>query len=187
MGDHVFMGSNAIESFSGKFATEDQHYLVDGDGVLLAVAKATASDWDVLPNTVKVISSYAFENAQGIGFYSLPDSVVEIGENAFANSVLCDIYLPEGLEYIGSSAFHSSDLGELFLPASLTGIGYGIVWNCNDLSEVTVFAETPPDTDWNDPFNNSNLTAIYVPAGSVAAYKAAPGWSIYADIIVAIP
>jgi hypothetical protein len=53
---------------------------------------------------------------------------------------------------------------------------------------VTVLAETQPVYDSNfEMFSNCPaLTAIKVPASSVDAYKAADGWSEYADIIVAI-
>ena len=37
---------------------------------------------------------------------------------------------------------------------------------------------------WKDSFFNTNILTIYVPQSAVDAYKAADGWSQYADIIV---
>jgi len=54
--------------------------------------------------------------------------------------------------------------------------------NCSGLTGMTINATTPP-TLGNSVFANTNFP-IYVPAGSVEAYKTA--WSEYADRIQAI-
>lgn len=62
--------------------------------------------------------------------------------------------------------------------------------NLPSLVSLTCRAVVPPTYSAfdNDPFQGLNPSAsIYVPAGSVAAYKAAFGWSLYANQIFAIP
>ena len=72
---------------------------------------------------------------------------------------------------------------------------------CFNIETITCNATTPPTlgddgmenyviygkVNWDTytPLPIEPLTAIYVPAASAAAYKAAPGWNMYADIIVA--
>ena len=59
--------------------------------------------------------------------------------------------------------------------------------NCPLLKTVTVKAIAPPASD-STPFSRCTaLTNIYVPEGSIDAYKAAKGWSKYVDKISAIP
>ena len=59
---------------------------------------------------------------------------------------------------------------------------------CENLTEVYCKPITPPELlgDGNDSVfdNNAPDRKIYVPTESVEAYKAAYGWSEYADCIV---
>lgn len=54
---------------------------------------------------------------------TIPDSVTEIGENAFASTKLSDVVLPESLETIGGDAFHSTSLKKINIPPSVKKIG----------------------------------------------------------------
>ena len=56
---------------------------------------------------------------------------------------------------------------------------------CTRLNYI-VSESTTPATLGANAFNNTNNCPIYVPAESVAAYKAASGWSTYASRIVGI-
>jgi hypothetical protein len=70
---------------------------------------------------------------------------------------------------------------------SVTTIGSEVFRNCTGLVSVTVLAEVPPTLFLSDAFNNTHASLqIFVPAGSVDAYKAAESWSALADRIVAI-
>ena len=94
------------------------------------------------------------------GSITVPDGITAIGNNAFGDSLLASITLPASLASIGNNAFSGSL----------------ILVTCNAVSPPTLSGFIG---------DNSNL-AIKVPAGSVAAYKAASGWSQYANIISAI-
>jgi hypothetical protein len=67
----------------------------------------------------------------------------------------------------------------------VTSIGAGAFYACTGLTNITVEAITPPTLDI-DAFGNTNGCPIYVPSASVDTYKAAGGWSTYADRIQAI-
>lgn len=120
------------------------------------------------------------------------DCVVEIGVNAFQDcSGLTSVNIPDNINYIDWFAF--SDCSSL---TSVT-IGSGVIrihdyafYGCSSLTGLTIYATTPPEmTDLMDghQFDNTNNCPIYVPAASVNAYKAAAGWSAYANRIQAIP
>lgn len=66
----------------------------------------------------------------------------------------------------------------------MTSIGVGAFGDCNSLSTVTFLGETPPVHTDNVFYECTALSDIYVPAGSVDAYKET--WSEYADKISAI-
>ena len=88
--------------------------------------------------------------------------------------------------YIYSEAFSTTGFSEFTLPANTGGIEAGIFDWCDNLKSVYIKATTPPSIVSNgiNLFETcSNLEFIYVPAASVDAYKAADGWSYYADII----
>ena len=117
----------------------------------------------------------------------LPDTMRDVTENLFGECYgLTRVELPYGVETIAWSAFGlCTELTDVVIPNSVTFIDGVAFSDCTALTHVTVLAENPP-TLGTGVFKNCPLTEIKVPASSVDAYKAADGWSEYADIIVAI-
>lgn len=119
---------------------------------------------------------------------TIPDGVTEIGGEAFKDAKMSSIVFPEGLSNIGFSAFSGcTNLTEVAFPSTLTSLAPNAFSGCTSLSSVTSLAINPPAAAINSFNNTSNDLVIYVPAESVDAYKAANGWSTYADKIQAIP
>lgn len=88
---------------------------------------------------------------------------------------------------IGNSAFSwCSNLARVTIPASVTSIGDDAFHYCEGLRAITVLAETPPTFGYWALEDTPSLEEIKVPGSSVSAYKAAEGWSDYADLIVGI-
>ncbi|MCR5448314.1 MAG: leucine-rich repeat protein [Solobacterium sp.] len=104
----------------------------------------------VLPESVKSLSKYAFQNCKSLKSVTLPDGLDSIGQYAFqycsslseinVPSSLKSIYdyafsncsslpaftLPDGIDYIGTSAFNSCNkLTYFFIPKSLRVVGSG--------------------------------------------------------------
>ena len=143
----------------------------------------------ILPEGLQSIGYFAFQNCTSITSVTLPASLKSIGRRAFEYcSSLTSVILPEELTTIEIEAFHGcSSLSTITLPEGLTSIREYAFENCTSLTTVTCLATAPPELS-DDIFSGCKaLTAIYVPAGSVEAYRAATGWSDYADIIQAIP
>lgn len=121
-----------------------------------------------IPNSVTSIGNGAFFNAspswQNI---NIPDSVTEIPEHLFAgpSPFKTNVSVLHGLLTVTIGSGVKSIQNEAF-------------FNCTNLTTITIKATTPPSLG-NKVFKGSSwscpLTAIYVPADSVEAYKTADG------------
>lgn len=121
-------------------------------------------------------------------FGYIPDSVTSIQGQAFRAAV-CDavdgeLYIPAGVKVIDSYSFYSCvriKTVKITSPnlTEIRGNGFG---NCQSLTDVYLYSNTPPTLDAT-AFNNTSLVCIHVPAGTAEAYKAATNWSAFADII----
>jgi hypothetical protein len=87
---------------------------------------------------------------------------------------------------IGKQAFYyCSKLTSVTIGNSVTNIDYMAFFGCSSVKTITCEAITPPTLGSSN--NMSNVTAVYVPADSVNAYKTATNWSYYSSKIQAIP
>ena len=145
-----------------------------------------------LPNGLTKIERSTFENNK-LSAISIPNSITEIGNGSFAgnqlttltipasvktikgaafyNNKLISVIIPEGVEVIDNNVFDANKLRSITLPSTLTKIGYRCFFE-NRLEIVTFEGTTPPINNTN-VFEDNSLQHIYVPAGSVEAYKTA--------------
>ena len=134
-----------------------------------------------------VLGDSSLHHNEGLQEVILPDTVKSIEKDALSHAYsLQHIDLPPYLEYLGQSAFlYCTALRSIVLPATMKSIGiYAFEWD-EKLESVTCLATTPPEGG-DEMFHHTNECPIYVPAGSVDAYKSAPYWSNYAHRIRAI-
>jgi hypothetical protein len=177
IGDNAFMDNDLTSIIIPNSVTSIGKYAFHGNNLTNVV----------IPNSVTNIGSNSFSGNQ-LTNVTIPNSVTNISSFAFSGNQLTNITIPNGVVSIGNQAFMSNDLTSITIPNSVTTIGSGAFGN-NPLTNVTINAVTPP-TISGDIFpytytnTNPNLK-IYVPAGSLAAYKTAEGWSQYASQIYA--
>ena len=166
-----------------------------------------------IPNSVTTIGSSAFSFCGSLTMVEIPDSVTTLGDNlflgcqalesvVFGNGITtvpnyafckCDnlaaVTLGDRVTMIGECSFeHCMNLTSITLPETTTAIGERAFYGCHNLNSLYCKALTPPAAvvtynSW-DLFGNNNVERlIYVPSGSVDAYKSADGWKDYANAI----
>ena len=93
-----------------------------------------------------------------------------------------ELYLQPGTEYIGEQAIREVPLTAIYAPADLKEIYEGSGFS-KDIMTVQVLATVPPvggGAFAQETYENGTL---YVPKGSVEAYKAADGWKNFLNIV----
>ncbi|MBR3824732.1 MAG: leucine-rich repeat protein [Lachnospiraceae bacterium] len=149
-----------------------------------------------LPKGLKTIGAWAFAES-GLTQIQIPDSVSEIGENAFINCValekvklpwelieistrcffgctgLVELNLPQGLQKIGDGAFAYTPFVTLELTdATITEIGVGAFANCEQLVSVKLPSSVKVVKEGAFQYC-TNLTSLVIPDGvEVVAYSA---------------
>ena len=121
-----------------------------------------------------------YQNSQITSFDELAyfTGLTQIGSSAFRGcSSLQHLILPGQITSIGSSAFYQcSALTELVVPAGVTEIGYWAFGYCSALQSLEILAVTPPQAGSYFLYETGNCP-IYVPEGTVPAYKEAEYWT----------
>lgn len=100
--------------------------------------------------------------------------VTEIAPYAFYRRNIHSIILPQSLESIGDRAFYRGQLTSLTIPKSVTNMGKHTFTNNDQLTSLTFEGTTPPLIDkqlFEGTFFPDKIKVVYVPIGSVEAYK----------------
>ncbi len=144
-----------------------------------------------IPNSVTSIGNYAFDGCSisSINYLGTladwcnkswnPNNIGLYNQYALSlNGVLqTAITIPNSVTSIGGEAFYGcSSLTSVTIPNSVTSIGYYAFYGCSSLTSVTMQSETPPAIDY-DAFDHG--VSIYVPCGSLDAYRSADKWNSY--------
>lgn len=160
------------------------------------------------PPALELLDGYAFKNCVSLVSVELPDSITAVGAVFYGCSQLADFNIPRGMKDIPDLMF-AGCIGpdELIIPDSIGRIGSSVFQGCTGIKRVTIgsgvykiyagafyecanLAElycmptTPPAMSEMVLTGCSSELKIYVPSGSVDAYKAAEGWSEYKNSIV---
>lgn len=87
-----------------------------------------------IPDSVTVVSDWAFCDSKKLNRITMPDSVNEIGEGAFCNCTLLDeIEIPDSVVKIDDCAFRGcTSLDTVIIPDSVKDMGWGIFDGCED-------------------------------------------------------
>lgn len=141
----------------------------------------------LLANTLTSIGSYSFYGMTNCTELII-SAATSIGTQAFFNmNKVQNLVLPEGLLTLADGVFYAwTSLKNASFPSTLTSIGPNCCYSWSGCVEI-IMKPTNPPTISSDTFYELNpACVIKVPADSVAAYKAAAGWSAFASRIQAI-
>ena len=133
------------------------------------------------------VPDWAFAMQINCSSISLPSKLTSIGASALEECAFTSIDLPEGLETIGEYGFFGSKLTSVLFPSTLTSIGADAFLDNDDLAIITSARVTPPACADGAFGDGSTITAIFVPEGCTATYKAADGWKDYEEKIQDVP
>ena len=178
----ISQGEDDAEVYTNSFSE------IEVDGVAVSISDLIAHDGMVQATAGNHTVTYTL-NGSEIGYRSF-----------YANcGGLVSINIPDGVTSIGERSFAMCPLSSITIPNSVTNIDDEAFYEATSLRSVVINATTPPSigegvfTYWyvdeityEEEYRPLDVT-IYVPSGSVNAYKTAPGWSDYASKIQAIP
>lgn len=167
-----------------------------------------------IPSATTRIKAVAFQKCTSLTSISIPNTVTSIGDRAFYEcSALQSINIPSSVTTLGTQCFgYCSNLTSITIPDSVTTIPSYLVDGCSNLtkiivgnnvstieigafstsnnnlvlSAIVINTTTVPNLKSTDAFNYTHECPIYVPAESVAAYKAGYRWSDLSSRIFAI-
>ena len=135
--------------------------------------------------------AYLNINGSRLTEFIVPEDITIVRFSAFYhNSNITNIVMHDNVTAIGGRAFQGcSNVESVTLGSGIKEIYYDVFARCPNLKTVYCKAATPPlanpESDgWKSFNSNATGRLIYVPTASVDAYKAADGWSDYADSIV---
>ena len=143
-----------------------------------------------IPNSVTSIGQRAFMNCSGLTSITIPNSGTSIGNGTFYYCTgLTSVTIPNSVTSIGTYAFDGcTGLTSVTIPNSVTRIGNstgnGAFEDCTGLTSMTVEATTPPSCNYQYNIVSDYNIPLYVPAGSVDAYKTATIWKKFTNIQV---
>lgn len=200
IGNNVFARCSSLKNvtFGGTIPSEVTV------GMFTQCEKLETATW-LQYNNITSIGDKAFYNCYSLNNVTLPDTLQTIGTNAFyGNRSLTTITIPSGVTSIGISAFDSctamtfaninsnevtinntafrgnTSLTAVTINSTGLTIGNDVFDGCTRLLKITFTATVPPQIEEGD-FDNTNECALFVPCGSLEAYKTA--WTQYADRI----
>ncbi len=138
-----------------------------------------------IPNTVDTIGYHSFAYCKNMANLRLSASLKYITNRSFYEcDALTSVSVPNSVEKIGREAFYGCDqLASVTIGKSVNKIDYDAFFRCNALNRVVCLATTPPIIDYYSFYGNvlENGT-LFVPQGTMAAYKAAPNWKRFKNI-----
>lgn len=166
----------------------------------------------VVKEGTKGIASRAFEGCSNLASISIPNSIVSIGQFAFAGAtgeliVNCNIpavnnstdgkfndnkftkvVIGDDVTSIGQWNFlNSNKLTSLFISKSVTSIEQYAFMGCSKLTDVYCYAETVPSTSVYAFYSSLENVTLHIFANAMEDYRNTEPWSSFGEFIALMP
>ncbi len=198
----IASGSCGITGNNGDDVTyalyDDGTFVISGNGKMMdyGIGGPPWYDVDIRSKITKVEIGYgvttigmaAFPDCTNLISVTIPNSVTRIGVSAFNGcSSLPSVTIPNSVTSIGDAAFfRCRGLKSVIIGSSVTSIEEDAFANCPFVESLYCLATEPPSAQSLPYSSQPDRTTIYVPSGSLEAYKSTAPWSSYTKI-VALP
>ena len=166
IGDYVFRLCSSLTSIT---VDEDNQVYKSIDGNLYTkdgktLIQYAIGKWNTsftIPDSVKSIGDYAFNNCSYLTSVTIGDAVTSIGERAFEDcKSLTSVTIPNSVTNIGIYAFcNCKSLTSITIPDSVTSVRNWAFSDCNNLT-IYCEAESQP-SGWERYWNDSNRPVVW--------------------------
>lgn len=128
-------------------------------------------------------ADHIYINGVDTHYFTIPEAK-PLNNCQLASKAVYGIILPSTQTTIPESAFRNTQMQTLTIPSGVTSLGNYILYG-TALPEI-IFTSIVPPTATSSTWSGNQVGVIYVPDGSVDAYKAADNWSGVASKIKSI-
>lgn len=151
IGYKAFQQTKITEVIMPNTITEIESYAFDGSDVgSITFSKNLKTIGDYAFNSTNLQQVELFEGLETIGKYAfhggsyqehiktliLPNTLLEIGENAFSHNAITFLKIPDNIEEIKSRTFEYCNLDSVVLPSKLRIIGESAFANCSSIRYI---------------------------------------------------
>lgn len=166
IGTGAFAHCTGITYFAGN--NDNPNYTIAGDvlfnkdkTVLMYYPAAHSRTSYTVPQSVTEIGDFAFADCKGLTSVTIPNSVKSIGDFAFGNCIgLTSVTIPNSVTNIGNYAFERcTGLTSVTIPNSVQSIGEWAFADCSNLTALTI-GNSVQSIGTNAFYNCSGLTTI---------------------------
>ena len=156
IGFGAFAVCQNLTSFSGKFVTDGGDAVIVGDK-FIAFAPKSLKTYYSIPEYVTIIGDNAFTHCHNLQNVTLPNNATYIGDDTFSDCYsLESIIIPDNITTIGNNAFWScGSLRDVTIGCNVTNIGYNAFGYCSDQLTVYMKPITPPSSVNENTFIHS--------------------------------
>ena len=121
------------------------------------------------------------------GEYAIPNGITQIAPHAFQGcSGLTNVIIPNTVKTLDYCAFYGCSMSNITIPESVISIDINAITECDGLQSLTMQSPIPPTLVCDSEYHNEwlSMLELYVPRGSIDAYKADATWSKFGLIEV---
>jgi hypothetical protein len=168
-GEHAFRRCPSLTDFAGGCASEDGCCFINYEEII--VFRGEGITEYVIPNHVTSLGPGSFSSHIELSKVIMPENLKTISSSVFASCGFTEFIVPDTVTSIGGSVFSGCpNLKTVTFGSNVSSIGGSVFSDCTSLESV-YFRSTTPPTIGSDFLPADSSAKIYVPRGSIQAYK----------------